>query len=106
MCFVPAGEAALDDVIRLKDSSAVFTAKPDRGGAGKEEEEEIIDTVMGVGKNNTSKSLDSGSDAGKYEDESKHGADFYPIPVYNFFVVIPFETATIAQANTKQKFTW
>lgn len=87
MCFVPAGEAAFDDVIRLKDSSAVFGAKPDRGGAGnEEEEEEIIDTVMGVGKNTTSKSLDSGSDAGKYEDESKHGADFYPIPVYNCFL--------------------
>uniref|UniRef100_A0A4W6C808 Solute carrier family 23 member 2 n=1 Tax=Lates calcarifer TaxID=8187 RepID=A0A4W6C808_LATCA len=37
--------------------------------------------MMGVGKNTTSKSMDSGSEGGKYEEESKHGADFYPIPV-------------------------
>uniref|UniRef100_A0A671U6W9 Solute carrier family 23 member 2 n=1 Tax=Sparus aurata TaxID=8175 RepID=A0A671U6W9_SPAAU len=36
---------------------------------------------MGVGKNTTSKSLDSSSEGGKYEEETKHGADFYPIPV-------------------------
>lgn len=43
------------------------------------EGEEI--TTMGVGKNTTSKTLDSSSEGGKYEEESKHGADFYPIPV-------------------------
>uniref|UniRef100_A0A7N6B7A9 Solute carrier family 23 member 2 n=1 Tax=Anabas testudineus TaxID=64144 RepID=A0A7N6B7A9_ANATE len=73
-------EAILDDVIRLKDPSAVFTPERDRGGT-KKEEEDIEDTGMGVGKNTTSKSMDSSSEGGKYEEESKHGADFYPIPV-------------------------
>ncbi|KAJ8396930.1 hypothetical protein AAFF_G00012530 [Aldrovandia affinis] len=36
---------------------------------------------MGVGKNTTSKSMDSGGEGGKYEEEGKHGADFYPVPV-------------------------
>lgn len=78
--FVWAGEAALDDVIGLKGSSAVFTPERDRGGTGEVDEGEEI-TTMGVGKNTTSKTLDSGSEGGKYEEESKHGADFYPIPV-------------------------
>ncbi|XP_023199408.1 solute carrier family 23 member 2-like isoform X2 [Xiphophorus maculatus] len=34
---------------------------------------------MGVGKNTTANSMDS--EGGKYEEEAKHGADFYPIPV-------------------------
>ncbi|XP_018618047.1 solute carrier family 23 member 2-like [Scleropages formosus] len=34
---------------------------------------------MGVGKN--SKSLDSGGETGKYQEDSKCGADFYPVPV-------------------------
>ncbi|XP_020503096.1 solute carrier family 23 member 2 isoform X1 [Labrus bergylta] len=82
MCQL-AGEAVLDDVIGLKDSSAVFTSERDRGGTEREEEEQEDnkDTSMGVGKNTTSKSLDSSSEGGKYEEESKHGADFYPIPV-------------------------
>lgn len=37
---------------------------------------------MGVGKNTTSKSMDSSSEGGKYEEECKHGANFYPIPVH------------------------
>lgn len=82
--FVQAGKAVLDDVTKLNDSFAVFTSEQDRGGTGKgEEDEENEDTTMGVGKNTTSKSLDSSSEGGKYEDESKHGADFYPIPVHN-----------------------
>ncbi|KAI1882557.1 hypothetical protein AGOR_G00251970 [Albula goreensis] len=36
---------------------------------------------MGVGKNTTSKSMDSAGDGGKYEEETKHNEDFYPIPV-------------------------
>ncbi|TNM89938.1 hypothetical protein fugu_004172 [Takifugu bimaculatus] len=36
---------------------------------------------MGVGKNTTSKVLETSSEAGKYEDDGKHGACFYPIPV-------------------------
>lgn len=39
---------------------------------------------MGVGKNTTSKSLDSTSEGGKYEEETKNGADFYPIPVHHY----------------------
>uniref|UniRef100_H3DH22 Solute carrier family 23 member 2 n=1 Tax=Tetraodon nigroviridis TaxID=99883 RepID=H3DH22_TETNG len=39
--------------------------------------------AMGVGKNTTSKVLETGSEAGKYEDDGKHGACFYPIPVIN-----------------------
>ncbi|XP_027888682.1 solute carrier family 23 member 2 isoform X2 [Xiphophorus couchianus] len=34
---------------------------------------------MGVGKNTTANSMDS--EGGKYEEEAKHGANFYPIPV-------------------------
>lgn len=51
-----------------------------------DEDEEIEDTTMGVGKNTTPKTLESSSEGGKYEDESKHGAEFYPIPVHNFFL--------------------
>lgn len=62
----------------------MFTPERDRERtAYKEEEEEddIADTRMGVGKNTTSKTMDSSSDGGKYEEEIKHSADFYPIPV-------------------------
>lgn len=72
--------AVLDDVIALKDSTAVFTREQDRGGT-EEEVEDIEDTRMGVGKNTTSKPMDSSSEGGRYEEESKRGADFYPIPV-------------------------
>ncbi|XP_038558382.1 solute carrier family 23 member 2 isoform X3 [Micropterus salmoides] len=78
------GEAALDNVIGLKDSSAVFTPERDRERTAYKEEEDdddIADTRMGVGKNTTSKTMDSSSDGGKYEEEIKHSADFYPIPV-------------------------
>ncbi|KAA8592680.1 hypothetical protein FQN60_018135 [Etheostoma spectabile] len=71
-------EAALDDVSRLKGLSAVFTLERSKGGTEEEQEE---DTRMGVGKNTTSKSMDSNSEGGKLEEEGKHGADFYPIPV-------------------------
>lgn len=67
----------------------MFTPERDRGGTGKvDEDEEIKDTTMGVGKNTTTKTLDSSSEGGKYEDESKHGAEFYPIPVHNFFFTV------------------
>uniref|UniRef100_A0A673JZM1 Solute carrier family 23 member 2-like n=1 Tax=Sinocyclocheilus rhinocerous TaxID=307959 RepID=A0A673JZM1_9TELE len=36
---------------------------------------------MGVGKNTTSKSMDSAAEPGKYEEENKHNAHSYPIPV-------------------------
>lgn len=49
------------------------------GGTEPEEEEDIDEEKMGVGKNTTANSMDS--EGGKYEEEAKHGADFYPIPV-------------------------
>uniref|UniRef100_A0AAX7TC71 Solute carrier family 23 member 2 n=1 Tax=Astatotilapia calliptera TaxID=8154 RepID=A0AAX7TC71_ASTCA len=76
MCHLE--EALLDDVITLKDSSET-TPQQDQGVTENEKEDE--DTSMGVGKNTTSKSMDSSSEAGKYEEECKHGANFYPIPV-------------------------
>lgn len=58
---------------------------PEQRGTGgteaEEEEEDIDEEKMGVGKNTTAKSMDSSSEGGKYEEEAKHGADFYPIPV-------------------------
>ncbi|XP_056275404.1 solute carrier family 23 member 2 isoform X2 [Pseudoliparis swirei] len=70
-------EAILDDVIGPKDSSAAFTPERGRGRS----DEDIEDTRMGVGKNTNSKSMDGNSEGGKLEEESKHSADFYPIPV-------------------------
>lgn len=75
-------EAILDDVIRPEDLPAAFTPERERRGTEKGEDD-IGDTGMGVGKNTTSKSMDSSSEGGKYEEESKRGADFYPIPVHN-----------------------
>ena len=57
----------------------MLTSEQDPGGT--EQEDDVTDAKMGVGKNTTSKSMDSSSEGGKYEEESKHGADFYPIPV-------------------------
>ena len=74
-----ADEEVLGDVIGLKDSSTAFT--PERDKRGTEEEKDIPDTRMGVGQNTTSKSMDSSSEGGKLEEESKHGVDSYPIPV-------------------------
>lgn len=62
----------------------MFTREQDRGGTEKEDEEDAKERKMGVGKNTTSKSMDSSSEGGKYEEELKHGADFYPIPVHDF----------------------
>lgn len=85
MCFVHAEETTLDDGTRLKNSSTDFTPKRDKIGTGKVEDEGFETSAMGVGKNTTSKVLETGSEAGKYEDDGKHGACFYPIPVKNFF---------------------
>ncbi|XP_016898703.1 solute carrier family 23 member 2 isoform X2 [Cynoglossus semilaevis] len=79
-------EPFLKDVIGLKNSSAVFTPEEDKGGTRErpEKEVEVTDEVeldtMGVGKNTTSKSMDGGSE-GKFEEENKHSADFYPVSV-------------------------
>lgn len=64
----------------------MVTTERDGGGTGKvQEDQDSGDTTMGVGKNNTSKTLDASSDGGKYEEESKHGAEFYPIPVNGLY---------------------
>lgn len=78
----------LDDVLGLKNSSTEFTTERDKTGTGHvevEEDEDFENSAMGVGKNTTSKVLESSSEAGKYEDDGKHGACFYPIPVRDFF---------------------
>lgn len=88
MYFVHAGETTLDDVIRLKNSSTDFTPERDKTGTEQvevEQDEGFETSAMGVGKNTTPKVLESGSEAGKYEDDGKHGACFYPIPVNNVF---------------------
>lgn len=88
MYFVHAGESALGDVIGLKSSSTDFTPQQDKTGTGQVEvaQDEGFNTVaMGVGKNTTSNVLETGSEAGKYEDDSKNGASFYPISVNIFF---------------------
>lgn len=82
-----ADKSSLDDVITPKDSSAAL--KPERDIA--DEAFEWVDdanTSMGVGKNTTSKPVDSGSEGGKYEDDNKHGADFYPIPVHECTFIV------------------
>lgn len=84
-----ADKVDLDDVIGLKDLPAVLIPERDKGGT-EDEAEDIEDTKMGVGKNTTSKSMDSGSEGGKYEEESKHEADFYPIPVHKLFCPLGF----------------
>ncbi|CAB1319927.1 unnamed protein product [Coregonus sp. 'balchen'] len=63
----------LDHVRELKAQSAVFLPERVR------EEEEGEERGMGVGKNITSKSMEG--EGAKYEEENKHSADFYPIPV-------------------------
>ncbi|XP_026100556.1 solute carrier family 23 member 2-like isoform X1 [Carassius auratus] len=56
---------------------------------GDEDEAEEQSGGMGVGKNTTSKSMDSSTEPGKYEEENKHSAHFYPIPVVNGAVQTP-----------------
>lgn len=74
---------------RLQDSPTVVATDIDRGGTGRVQEDHGSgDTAMGVGKNNTSKALDSSADGGKYEEESKDAAEFYPIPVL-FLLFLP-----------------
>lgn len=85
----------LDDVIGLKNSSSEFTAERDKTGTGHvevEEDEDFENSAMGVGKNTTSKVLETSSEAGKYEDDGKHGACFYPIPVRHF----EFDSSTLS----------
>ncbi|XP_038836763.1 solute carrier family 23 member 2-like isoform X1 [Salvelinus fontinalis] len=67
-------DTVLDHVRELKAQSAVFL--PERATGRVREEEE---RGMGMGKNITSKSMEG--EGAKYEEENKHRADFYPIPV-------------------------
>ncbi|XP_048065400.1 solute carrier family 23 member 2 isoform X1 [Megalobrama amblycephala] len=82
----------------LTGRAAVFLPERERErrrGTEPEEEEEEDDKAeeqrggMGVGKNTTSKSMDSTAEPGKYEEENKHSAHFYPIPVVNGAVQTP-----------------
>uniref|UniRef100_A0A8C6T9Z2 Solute carrier family 23 member 2 n=1 Tax=Neogobius melanostomus TaxID=47308 RepID=A0A8C6T9Z2_9GOBI len=57
---------------------------------------------MGVGKNNTPK-MDSSGDAAKYEDEGKHEADFYPIPVRSVRHSSMSETLDSTDSNDARK---
>jgi hypothetical protein len=98
----PVAEAILDHVIGVTETASVFTSEREQGAPrrhsgeevrsqGQEEEEEEEEEEewqderrrMGVGKNTTSKSIEGGGDGNgnKYEEETKRGADFYPIPV-------------------------
>lgn len=63
-----------------------------------QEDQDSGDATMGVGKNNTSKTLDASSDGGKYEEESKHGAEFYPIPVNGLYFFL-----TVLEVQNRQK---
>uniref|UniRef100_A0A3P8ZSB7 Solute carrier family 23 member 2 n=1 Tax=Esox lucius TaxID=8010 RepID=A0A3P8ZSB7_ESOLU len=68
-------DTVLDHVRELKEQSAAFL--PERGGGETAKTKE--ERGMGVGKNTTSKLMEG--EGGKYEEENKHSADFYPIPV-------------------------
>lgn len=97
-CFfvlLQADDALLDNVIGLRDSSAACSLEEDTGGTEEEKGKDGEDARMGVGKN-TSKSLDSSSDGGKYEDDRKHGVDFYPIPVQSPISQIELSSSKIA----------
>ncbi|KAG7480770.1 hypothetical protein MATL_G00059800, partial [Megalops atlanticus] len=72
-------DQSLDHVTELKERPAVLLSRRVTG-AGRDTER-VVERGMGVGKNTTSKSVDSGGEGGKYEEDTKHGADFYPIPV-------------------------
>lgn len=72
-------DQCLEHEAELKERPAILGSQRE-GAAGREARREA-EGGMGVGKNNTSKSMDSGGETGKYEEEVKHGADFYPIPV-------------------------
>jgi len=63
----------------LTGREAVFLPERERERRRGTEPEEGIG--MGVGRNTTSKSMESTAEPGKYEEENKHSAHFYPIPV-------------------------
>lgn len=66
----------------LTGRSAVFLPEREwRRAADPQSVEDELSGGMGVGKNTTSKSMDSTTEPGKYEEENKHSAHFYPIPV-------------------------
>lgn len=104
--FFQADEPFPKDVIGLKNSSAVFTPEEDKGGTRErpEKEVEVTDEVeldtMGVGKNTTSKSMDGGSE-GKFEEENKHSADFYPVSVHDSFIVFLMATSFIRRKSAQ-----
>ncbi|KAF5897839.1 solute carrier family 23 member 2-like isoform X1, partial [Clarias magur] len=80
---------ALDHVSAESEPSDFLSERESGRRRGEEErereeeerEEEEVSGGMGVGKNSTCKAMDSNAEPGKYEEESKHSANFYPIPV-------------------------
>lgn len=66
-------------VLTGKATAYLTEYERERRRATEEEKEER--GGMGVGKNTTSKSMDSTAEPCKYEEETKNGAHFYPIPV-------------------------
>lgn len=67
----------------LPERESEWRRGTEQEGEEEEEEEEAEERRggMGVGKNTTPKSMDSAAEPGKYEEENKHSAHFYPIPV-------------------------
>ena len=82
---LPADDLAkqsLGYVRALSGESTALVAECELGEEEEEREEEGGERGgMGVGKNTTSKAMDSTGEGGKYEEDGKHAADFYPIPV-------------------------
>ncbi|XP_048846431.1 solute carrier family 23 member 2-like isoform X1 [Brienomyrus brachyistius] len=71
LCSYDVGEQRLGHVSSLLKSESCLGRKASEEGG----------VCMGVGKNTTSKGVDSGAEGAMYEEESKCTADFYPIPV-------------------------
>lgn len=85
LCFLTpddlAGQSVEHESVLTARAAVFLPERETEWRRGKESEEEEKRGGMGVGKNTTSKSMDSTAEPGKYEEENKHSAHFYPIPV-------------------------
>ncbi|XP_056628713.1 solute carrier family 23 member 2 isoform X1 [Triplophysa dalaica] len=87
------GQSVVHERVLTGKATAYLTEyERERRRATEEEKEER--GGMGVGKNTTSKSMDSTAEPCKYEEETKNGAHFYPIPVVNGVVQTPGDQDT------------
>ncbi|KAK1787022.1 hypothetical protein P4O66_017398 [Electrophorus voltai] len=97
--FVTADELASQPVdhVRALGVAGVFLCEREsawRSGVGQEQDPEGRGG-MGVGRNSTCRPMDSTAEPGQYEEETKHSANFYPIPVVvNGGAVAPGEQDT------------